>query len=331
MARSLWDRIADRLLNRNINKNLEAMQENIRTLEAIIRDIDIHSRSMENCVENDVLPKLNAIDVFTRSYVNSYITSLEDISRTSVYQKLMTLRGLFSVADVADSLPYCRIGRANDGGYVMLDDFSHSRVAYSFGISDDVSWDMGMAERGLQVYMYDHTIDHLPYENPNFHYTKLGIGGSVSKDEPNLKTLSDFLKMNGHENEDNMILKLDVEGAEWDFLAEIPLNMLAQFRQIVIEFHNLNHPSLESQIIDSVRHISQVHQLVHIHANNHGGGRFIGTSFMPDVLEATYLNRDVYRFSPSQRMFPGSLDQPNCAERPDMLLGTWVSYRGSSR
>ena len=35
----------------------------------------------------------------------------------------------------------------------MLDDFDNIRAAYSFGISDDVvSWDLGMAERGMLVH-----------------------------------------------------------------------------------------------------------------------------------------------------------------------------------
>lgn len=56
---------------------------------------------------------------------------------------------------------FCRIGRDYDGGYLMLNVF-HGNIAYSFGINDDVSWDEDVANRGYEVYLYDHTIDALP-------------------------------------------------------------------------------------------------------------------------------------------------------------------------
>ena len=59
---------------------------------------------------------------------------------------------------------YRRVGRDFDGGYVMLDDFSSQKfdAAYSFGINDDVSWDEAMAALGMDIFMYDHTIEKLP-------------------------------------------------------------------------------------------------------------------------------------------------------------------------
>jgi hypothetical protein len=68
-----------------------------------------------------------------------------------------------------------RVGRENDGGYVMLDDFSGVSAAYSLGIKDDVSWDLQMADRGLTIYMYDHTIDALPMSHSRLHWTEAGI------------------------------------------------------------------------------------------------------------------------------------------------------------
>ena len=49
----------------------------------------------------------------------------------------------------------------HDGGYILLDDFHEGSIAYSFGISTDVTWDKEMASRGYDVFMYDHTIDKL--------------------------------------------------------------------------------------------------------------------------------------------------------------------------
>ena len=39
-----------------------------------------------------------------------------------------------------------RLGRANDGGYICVDEaIVRGGVAYSFGISDDVSWDLDVS------------------------------------------------------------------------------------------------------------------------------------------------------------------------------------------
>lgn len=44
----------------------------------------------------------------------------------------------------------------------MLDDFSKTVAAYSFGINDDISWDIDVAKRGVHCYMYDYTITSIP-------------------------------------------------------------------------------------------------------------------------------------------------------------------------
>ena len=113
----------------------------------------------------------------------------------------------------AEGFELVRVGCNNDGGYIMLDDFGGG-IAYSFGIAGDVSWDKDMASRGYDVYMYDHTIDGLPEDNPRFHWSKLGISDGMTHDG-RLKSLEELIASNGHEGKHNMILKMDVEGAEW--------------------------------------------------------------------------------------------------------------------
>ena len=78
-------------------------------------------------------------------------------------------------------------------------------IAYSFGISNDVSWDLDMVARGYEIFMYDPTINALPQENVKFHFFKEGIADAEIKDE-NLNTLESFIQRNGHGNKENMIL-----------------------------------------------------------------------------------------------------------------------------
>lgn len=79
------------------------------------------------------------------------------------------------------------LGQLFDGSYVLVDDFTNIKVAYSFGISNTVHFDRELANRGIDVYMYDHTINGLPYTHPKFHWKKIGICGKNEINEQ-LKT-----------------------------------------------------------------------------------------------------------------------------------------------
>ena len=76
-------------------------------------------------------------------------------------KKLLKLLPFFVTKSVLGG-ELIRLGRKNDGGYVMLNEFDEKMEAYSFGINDDISWDLDIANRGLNCWMYDHTIQRLP-------------------------------------------------------------------------------------------------------------------------------------------------------------------------
>lgn len=46
--------------------------------------------------------------------------------------------------------------------------FSKYNIAYSFGISNNIIFDKALTDKGIYVYMYDNSINSLPYENPKF-------------------------------------------------------------------------------------------------------------------------------------------------------------------
>ena len=62
------------------------------------------------------------------------------------------------------------IGKRGDGSYVMLDDFENIKIAYSIGIANMLQFDSALADKGIDVYMYDHTIDKLVRERRRFHW-----------------------------------------------------------------------------------------------------------------------------------------------------------------
>ncbi|HEX2941859.1 MAG TPA: FkbM family methyltransferase [Rhodopila sp.] len=216
-----------------------------------------------------------------------------------------------------------RIGGSHDGGYVMLDDFDGIDIAYSLGIGPDVSWDLALAERGAFVYQYDHTVPEVPSAHPRFQHIRTGISHSDTL-SPDLRRLDTLMRSNGDGRRSDMILKIDIEGHEWDALDALDTAVFAQFRQIVAEFHGLRLlrvPSFRERAYRLFLKLQQTHQVVHVHGNNFSGMQRVGGIDIPDCLELTYVARDRYRFVPAEETLPGALDAPNDPARPDLPLG----------
>ena len=231
---------------------------------------------------------------------------------------------------------FVRVGRAEcDGGYIMVDDFERSKnlgggVAYSFGISEDVTWDSDMAKNNFEIYMYDPTIDGLPEQNPKFHFFKEGIAGEKNP-EKSLDTLENFIKRNGHEKNSNMILKMDVEGAEWGFLDTVSEDILNRFDQIVFEFHDLiQHKTSEemNRQIKLLEKLNKTHSAVHVHGNNNGNLLQVeDVGCFPDVLEVSYVRSEFYELEDDENIFlPIPLDKPNHSALRDYNLGYWNKF-----
>ena len=224
---------------------------------------------------------------------------------------------------------FVRLGKFNDGGYIMVDNFNVSGggIAYSFGINRDVSWDTDMVKHGYDVFMYDPTIDALPYNHDKFHFFKEGIGGA--KDEKkSLDTLENFIKTNGHEKKSNMILKMDVEGAEWDFLSTVTSETLSKFDQMTFEFHHFVRPKTQAEmdrVVDCLCKINRTHSLVHLHANNYGWFISIDDKILfPDTLELNYVKTSNYELDYDENIcLPTTLDEVNNPKLPDIPLGLW--------
>lgn len=232
------------------------------------------------------------------------------------------LRDLMKVRKVNSDKKLIRMGRNNDGGYVMLNDFDDCKVAYSFGISDDVSWDRDMSLRKVDVFQYDPTIKCAPEKNEFFHFYGFGISG-IDDEKRKMLTLSSFLKNNNHENLNNMILKMDVEGAEWEAIMSTPEERLQQFDQLVFELHGMTAINKRDIILSTLEKLNRTHQLIWVHGNNYSVAGKAGDILIPDVIEVLYLSKKKYCFASGNCVFPCDLDQSNNKRVLDFELGNW--------
>jgi hypothetical protein len=271
--------------------------------------------------------QLKQLLVLNSNLINFNLTENELVN-SKLFQRINTIISLLAPKDVLGK-EYLRIGKDNDGGYVMVDHFENIQGAYSFGIATDVSWDEYFANKGINVYMFDHTINKLPKKNENFNFFKLGITGFEKiKDTQNLESLINLI---GHQNAENLLLKMDVEGCEWDVLDEVESNILDQFSQIVIEFHDILPDTSTKQyeiMLKGLQKLNLTHQSIHVHANIAGGVPYvIGGLVLPTIIEVTFLRRKdfVKSFVSNSRNFPTNLDQPTLKNWPEISLGMFQS------
>jgi hypothetical protein len=218
------------------------------------------------------------------------------------------------------SIPKIRIGSRGDGGYVVNDDLADLNGVVSIGIGNEVSFDLDLANQGLPVFQYDPTVNGPPVPHPLFVFRKLGCG---RQDSENTRSLATMLIENGVQDSRDLLLKFDVEDAEWDALDGLDPELLARFRSIVGEFHWLQRLG-EDKFFMSAWHtfslLTQNHIVTHLHANNCCGIELVQGVVIPRLIEITFMRRDRATFTPSHDPIPSALDHPNIPGTPEIVL-----------
>jgi hypothetical protein len=239
------------------------------------------------------------------------------MQRREIMQVLEELRP-FEV----DGMHKTRIGRNADGGYVMLEDFAATGAVYSFGIGSDVSFDLDFAALGIPVFQYDHTVEAPSDPHGRFTFERKGLAASPDGTDT-FRTLQQFLAGNGHADRRDLLLKMDIDGAELDVLCATDADTLSSFRQIVLEVHWLSRiadPDYRTRLGEALRKLNSAFTLCHVHGNNCAGLHFVDGLAVCDVLELTYVRSDLVTRKPSQTVYPTMLDFANHPGAPDHLL-----------
>ena len=218
-----------------------------------------------------------------------------------------------------------RIGSENDGGYVVVRDFSEGDFLLSMGIANDVNFELELSSLLSGAHLYDDSIEALPEVVPNGIFYKERIGGSgctsISK------------AMERIPNHFDLILKIDIEGSEWEAFDNLTIQELEKFRQIVVEFHwfeKLVDDQEFSRILNVLSKLSSTHFVLNAHPNNCGDIANIENIALPSVIEITYLRRIDYEAiisSTDEIDFVSNLNQPCDPDRPELYLPSIGSYK----
>jgi len=221
---------------------------------------------------------------------------------------------------------YERIGEYNDGGYVMCTDGLDKGLvgAYSYGISGYDGWGMGIAKKyGVPLEEYDCTNLQEPSVcwGCTVHFHGECILPAHGSPKPLYKKLAQQLQEsgNGQAKDRSLLLKIDVESAEWDVFGEEPVENMRKFREIVVEYHWLNQVHDHDRYLAAVKKIEQAgFAVTHLHGNNFGGGlQQFGEYKIPNVLEVTYIQKPAQGCA-ANIPYRLSLDTPNNANNPEL-------------
>ena len=197
--------------------------------------------------------------------------------------------------------------------------------AISLGVGHDVSWDREVAERGIPVAMFDPTVAALPAPVPGGAFHRIGLGDPADFIGTDLagmdmRPFADLLSIADASESTNALLKVDIEGAEWDALREIDF---ARFQQVLIEMHDLQRLKDEhasAAVLAVLEHLAATHRAIHVHANNERPFHQFGRVWFPEVIEVSFVRQDLLESASPAPSLASHLDTPSNPRYPEYDL-----------
>jgi hypothetical protein len=159
----------------------------------------------------------------------------------------------------------------------------------SGGISDNNDFEYELAALGVKGVQFDGSIAIPPKKDTNLLFFPRFLG--KNSDQVSLREMIRLGENHFTESFSSRILKLDIEGAEWEFLENEDLR---QFDQIVLELHGLSdifHQTRSQSMIYLINHLVENFFLVYVNGNNCCGFVDIAGTPIPNVIEVTYINK----------------------------------------
>ena len=160
-----------------------------------------------------------------------------------------------------------RFGSANDGGYLMCENLVEKiDAAYSYGVGRNDDWGCEVSRRyKVPVHQYDCFNPARPTCEGGtfvFHNECVGTRAEV-KESRTFDTLTNQTVKNGDSGR-RLLVKMDIEAAEWDAILATPDEVLAAIPQLAMELHGYKDP----KVLEGIRKLKRHFHVVNLHFNN---------------------------------------------------------------
>jgi len=230
-----------------------------------------------------------------------------------------------------------RIGGVRDGAYMVPKDFAGVTACFSPGVANRKSFEDELANTmGIRSHMLDFSSDLESFGTPLVEglqfFDKKWLAPVDGLDSLALDTWVDQREPKSSD----LILQMDIEGAEYAILAAASSSLLRRFRIVIVEFHDFRKRLMDAgtdEEFDSVvTKLNRDFVVVHARANNCVDMEPLppNDTLIPDVVEVTMLRRDRFETLGGGRLFPVNLPHPSDIRRnslrrpPAHLGGEWL-------
>lgn len=214
-----------------------------------------------------------------------------------------------------------RIGGEGDGGYLVPDDLDGIVACFSPGVDVTATFEAAMIGRGIRCFQADASVSDTPLAGePLVEFDRKFLG--ISEDAQTI-TLDRWVAEKMPEGKGDLILQMDIEGAEWLVLAATSDETLARFRIMAIEFHDFDrlYDRFGLDVMGAVfAKIARQFEVVHVHPNNYEAPVGPDPYALPPFIEYTFHRKDRIRSVEPARTFPHPLDKDNVKDRPTVAL-----------
>ncbi len=228
-----------------------------------------------------------------------------------------------AIRPYATNKPLIRLGAEKDGGYLVPDDLENIEACFSPGVGAKSKFEEDCLQYGMKTFLADASVEEIPSENDHLKFIKKFVG---SYNNEIFVTLDKWVNTAGLNPDSDLLLQMDIEGAEYEVLANVSPELLQRFRIMVFEIHFLDHLWNEDFYRSAnacFQKLLQNHTCVHIHPNNTDVvARINGVEIVP-TIEITFLRNDRIQEKERATKFPHPLDADNTLKPPVVLPQSW--------
>jgi hypothetical protein len=246
------------------------------------------------------------------------------IGEPDIERKEDALRGLALLRpDKFDSKNFVRFGPNADGGYVVFDSLKKINHVITIGVAKDTAFEEHLNSHypHIEFDLFDHTDKPVRVLPENFHFHNIGLALNSQENKISIgELLNKFSK-----NHDDLILKIDIEGNEYEAFNHQNLKLLKSIDQILIEIHFIDENLLRSKkFVDLITGLRENFFLAHIHGNNNDSWVNVFGAIVPKTLELTFINKKYSEMQiENSVIFPRELDYANSPGN-EMYLGAFI-------
>jgi hypothetical protein len=209
-----------------------------------------------------------------------------------------------------------RFGEPHDGGYLVCGNLLTAvQSGYSYGINGFDGWGCDVSRKlGVPLHQYDcFNLERPVCEGGNtiFHGECVGAAAGPRDGRP-FDTMAGQIAKNGDAGK-TLVVKMDVEGAEWDSLVNAPEDLLKRIDQLVVEFHGFD----QDRHGETVARLKQYFHVAHLHWNNYSCVDN-AAPYPAWAYEVLFVNKRLGIVDESAAVvLPHPLDRPNKKDAPD--------------